>query len=169
LEVAVTPEDAYTSALQLISLRSTEARLGTTHTASANFLDWLVDADADVSRLAVAVLDQLATATVQLLTSKGRVALWAAIAAVPDDERKPVEQRQAAKLLLAHAACNVPVLCDMGENDFERTAIVVTALDRVAEVVLALVDVWIHAHAAAAALALDALEPSQPNYERKTT
>jgi hypothetical protein len=158
----MTPEDARANALQLISLRAGEIRLGISTATSRGFLDQLVDADADVSRLVAAVLDELAAAAVQLHTERGRVALWAGVAAIPDDERKPVEQRQAAKLLLAHASCNVPddVLCDMGENDFEQTAIVVTALDRVAEVVLTLVDVWIHAHAAAAALALDTVASS---------
>ncbi len=112
-------------------------------------------------RIVNALCDALESAAVQLHSARGRLALWAAVAAIPDDEDSRPEERQAARLLLAHAAMgdDDEDLAQRGIGDFEQAAIVVNALDKVPEVVAAVVGVWLTAHIGAATLALRVLQP----------
>jgi hypothetical protein len=110
------------------------------------------------------LLDVLACATVELYSERESLAFWAAVAKIPDDDSAPVEQRQAATLVLAHAMSldDDDDLAERGYRDFDAACTVIAAVDRVPETVLALVDVWVGAHAHAAALVLGALQHAEP-------
>lgn len=143
---------------ELVAARACEIRLGTGNTASTALLNWLAAEFDDVDGVLAAVLDTLERAATELHTPRGRLALWTAVAAVPDDERRPAEHRHAAKILLAHNVLRVDgddELHSWGHGEFAATAALVNARDQVAATIVATIDVWVGAHAVAAALALE--------------
>ena len=101
--------------------------------------------------------------------------MWAAIATLAEDQSRPVEIRQAARLDMAHEARRADVsentphdrmvdsvvadsLADMGVAEIDRICIVVSALSRVHATILAVVDLWLEILPEVAVLGADWLD-----------
>jgi hypothetical protein len=136
----MTPEEAHANALHLISLRAS-GLYGT----SIAFRDQIATHSGEVTALVGAILDVLGSAMVELRAERARVALWSKVAAIPPDESKPVEHRQAARLILAHNAFSIDDkdLASLGIGDFNQAVTVVNALERGPDTVLGIIDVWL--------------------------
>jgi hypothetical protein len=103
----------------------------------------------EVDALRDQLLDLLGRAAAVLHSETGRMALWHAIAKIPNDESMPTVQRQAARLIMwfdmASSARDRDdvVLNHQACDEFNEVITVVNALDRVVESLIAIVDVWL--------------------------
>jgi hypothetical protein len=132
-------------------------------------------AEADCSELVGEILEVLGRAAFEMHTERGRLAFWLAIVTIGEDERKPVEQRQAARLILAHdlrtidANCDSECRCavadrlaDMGDGDFDAACVVADAVCRAAETTVAVIDVWLSLLPELATIGTDWLDTLKP-------
>jgi hypothetical protein len=171
--------------VRLIALRADVARIGISDETSRSLCRKIIASD-ELDALRDELLDMLGRAAADLHTERGRLALWHAIAAIPPDESRPVEQRQAAKLILWHNmsrtararyastdrwAMDDEALDGMGVDEFNETITLINAFDRARETLIAIADVWLRLLPELTTADVDWLEtlvPAEQN-ERKTS
>jgi hypothetical protein len=143
--------------LQLIELRASVTDLRLSEATSRKLCAEIIAGDTStrgLDALRDQLLDVLSRAANELHTDRGRLALWHAIAQIPGDEDRPVEQRQAARLIVWHnlaATARDPerwsndnvALDSLGVGEFNRVINVINAFDRARETLIAIIDTWL--------------------------
>jgi hypothetical protein len=152
----VTP-DARVNALDMIASRCNAKAKGALNDAqSRGFCERIVRRSDDKTVLLVEAFDVLGRAVVALRTERGRLAMWVAVSQMAEDERGTFVQRQAANLILSFGAISFESQCgdectcaeadqlaDWGDAEWDRIGMLVHNLDKTAQVVIAVVDVFL--------------------------
>jgi hypothetical protein len=171
-----------TNVLQLIELRTD---LGLSDATSRRLCAEIIAGELQTSARGLdgirdELLDILGRAAVDLHTERGRLAIWAAIARIPSDERRPVEQRQAARLILWHnmvATARDPqrwsndnvALDAQAVDEFNRVIRVINAFDRARAILIAIIDVWLLVLPELTTASIDWLATLMPVNEGRTS
>jgi hypothetical protein len=155
VEVIVTSESRI-AALDAFAWRIAPRDGSLSRATSYDFANRVIDHADDSGELGYTLMDFGAAAAREYRSESGVMALSAVLLRRADDESRSVEERQAARLILAHAAINLDanfgdecccsetdVIADRGVADYESACNTVNNLDRVNATLIAICDLWL--------------------------